>query len=163
MLDYYITGAYFKGAEAIKPAFTDFTDFPACFSVMQDSLGVRPGAHMAMTFMLLDEEPIEDRDITIRYGWGGHDGQILASVLDEDGAVLNQGFVIILDVKTGKLESRRLDGRTDDDALDDAIKIILEYGNYMLAGINWGAFLLHEYAEGRLEQYFEDAINQEIH
>lgn len=162
MLDYTITGAYFKGAEPIRPTFTDFTDFKACFDVMQDSLRLRPGAFMSLNYLILDEDMVNDEDVIIRYGFSGTEGRIVVTVLDENGTVLTDGFLIRIDQASGKLQLVPV-GRDADEVVDEALKIIQDYGTLIVAGINWGAYLLYEHAEGGLQQYFDDAPNQEIH
>lgn len=162
MLDYIISAVYFKGAEPLHPQFTDFTDFPACFDVLEESLALRAGAYMSINYLVLDgEDTLNDDDIIIRYGYA-RSGQLAAYVLDGEGKALTQGFMIIIDRDSGRLKLLPI-GRDKEEVVDDALKIIQDYGTLIVAGINWGAFLLHENAEGRLEQYFEDALNQEIH
>lgn len=162
MLDYSIIAAYFKGAEEIRPTFTDFTDFSACFDVMQDSLRLRTGAYMSLNYLIEAEDPLDDHEVIVRYGFAGKEGRIVASILEEDGTLLNTGFLIAIDQKTAKLHLLPI-GREPEEVVDDALKIIQDYGTLIVAGINWGAFLLHEHAEGGIPQYFEDAHNQEIH
>lgn len=157
MIDYSIQAAFFKGAEPIRPSFTDFTDFTACFDVMQESLRLTAGAYASLNYCLG-----EDTSVIIRYGFSGTDGRIIVSVIDEIGRVLTNGFLLRIDRDDQKLRVIPVD-QDAEEVVDVALKIIQDYGILITAGIKWGAYLLYEHAEGGLQQYFENAPNQEIH
>lgn len=160
MLDYIVEGCRFGKTNQFKPDFTDFTDFVSCFNVMQLATCKEPGAYVSINYLLLDPDPFEDRSIKIRYGFTGKDGYLVASIIDEDGETLNPGYLFQISRDTMKIKIVPFTEMEDED-IDEALKITLEYGAYLVAGIQWGAFFVHERAEERLEQHFD--LNQEIH
>lgn len=158
-----IEGVRFRYVEPAKLPHTDFTDFITCFNILQTTTMVRPGATVSLSINLEDEDPEYDEEILIRYGFSGTPGLLAITLLDRDTESPINEDLMIFAKSNGKLTGRPLIGDLDEDSVEDIVKIIQEYGVYILEGIKWAAFLLHEAGEGVLHDYFDNQTDREIH
>ena len=162
-MDYDILGVAYRHLEPTCVTLTDFTDFSACFTLMQHALAIKPGAYAAVSVSLFDEDPMKDRTIVIRFGYSGTPGKLAVTLIDQDlEEVINDHLMIFLK-DDQKITGRHMEGGADDESLDEIVKIICDYGFYIIQALQWSAFLFRETGEGTLKDYFDNQIYQEIH
>jgi hypothetical protein len=144
---------------------TDFSSASACTDALLAVLAEKPGNFVSVYIELYKE--LENAhpwdEIIIRYAFTGDPNILMCSIMDYEGVSLTQGFFISINRETRKLGGLRSDGRSDDDAKDEVIKIIKEYGMHIDSGVRWSAFLLHQYLSGNLDNYFSEERYMEIH
>lgn len=162
-MDYDIIGVAFRHVKPTRTDLTDFTDFTACFNLLQQALAVQPGAYAAVSTLFLAEDSFDDRTVIIRIGFSGTPGKLVITLIDQDlSEVINEDLMIFVK-EDQKITGRHIEGGADDESLDEIVKIIRDYGFYVIEAIKWAAFLYQESAEGSLTDYFDKQIYQEIH
>lgn len=145
----FINGMSWRHTDTLPIDLTDFTDFPACYSIIKDTL--KPGAFIALQFV------IEDVGVVFQYRYGY---DCIGLRILEGDRVINE-FPLFINA-TGKV-STLPEYLESDESVEEIVKIIVDYGFHAVIGVQWATFLLKENLEGTLDQYFDDLNTQEIH
>lgn len=156
-MNYYVNSVAFNRVEPFPIDCTDFSDYPACFSIIERLLHVRPRSYIAVS-IVLEEEGVEDRTLIVQYRYSGTPGKLAVTLIDPDEGLINEDLPLFLN-QAGKVVSGP---ELEDETVEEIVKIILDYGEYFVLGVQWAAFLTLEQLAGTLEEYFDD-LTQEIH
>lgn len=156
-MNYYVNNVSFRHVQSSPIHATDFSDHATCFRLVEEMLNVRPKSYIALGIILEDE--VLDRQLILQYRFSGTPGKLAVTLIDEDTGVINQDIHLFVN-ETGKVVGNPED--LDDETVEEIVKIILDYGEYIVLGVQWSAFLMKEHQDGALEQFFDD-LTQEIH
>lgn len=162
-MNYFINGMSGRHISNFPVDLVDFTDYSACHALVEANLKRKAKSFVAMKVVLEhDEDPDEDREIVLQYRYSGTPGKLQVLIIDSDEEVIvNEDLPIFVSEKG--LVAANPEDLDCEEAVEEIVKIILDYGKYIVLGVQWGAFLMKENHDGTLDQYFDELHSQEIH
>lgn len=161
-MNYFINGLSGRHISNFPVDLTDFSNYSACYELVEANLKRKANAFIALKMVLEEENPADDREIVVQYRYTGKPDRLEILIIDSDeNQVLNDGAPLFVTPKA--LVTANPEDLDSNETIEDIVKIILDYGKYVVLGVQWAAFLMRENHEGTLDQYFDELYSQEIH